>query len=34
MPISEQVHGILHEGKGVREAVNELFSRALKREKE
>ena len=34
MPISEQVHAILHEGKNVREAVNELFSRALKREKE
>ena len=34
MPISEQVHGILHEGKDVREAVNDLFSRALKREKE
>ena len=34
MPITEQVHGILHEGKDVREAVNELFSRALKREKE
>lgn len=34
MPISEQVHAILHEGKDAREAVNELFSRALKREKE
>jgi len=34
MPISEQVHGILHEGKDVRQAVDELFSRALKREKE
>lgn len=34
MPISEQVHGILHEGKDVREAVSDLFSRALKREKE
>jgi glycerol-3-phosphate dehydrogenase (NAD(P)+) len=34
MPISEQVHGILHEGKDVREAVSELFSRTLKREKE
>jgi len=34
MPISEQVFGILHEGKDVREAVNELFSRALRREKE
>jgi glycerol-3-phosphate dehydrogenase (NAD(P)+) len=34
MPITEQVHGILHGGKDVREAVNELFARALKREKE
>jgi len=34
MPISEQVHAILHEGKDAREAVSELFSRALKREKE
>jgi len=34
MPISEHVYRILHEGKDVREAVNELFSRALKREKE
>ena len=34
MPISEQVHRILHEGKDAREAVNDLFSRALKREKE
>jgi glycerol-3-phosphate dehydrogenase len=34
MPITEQVHGILHERKDVREAVNDLFSRALKREKE
>ena len=34
MPISEQVHGILHGGKDVRQAVDELFSRALKREKE
>ncbi len=34
MPISEQVYSILHEGKEVREAVTELFSRALKREKE
>jgi glycerol-3-phosphate dehydrogenase (NAD(P)+) len=34
MPISEQVHDILHEGKDVREAVSELFSRTLKREKE
>jgi len=34
MPISKQVHDILHEGKDAREAVSELFSRALKREKE
>ncbi len=34
MPISEQVYRILHEGKDVREAVSELFARALKREKE
>jgi glycerol-3-phosphate dehydrogenase (NAD(P)+) len=34
MPISEQVHAILHEGKDARAAVSELFSRALKREKE
>jgi glycerol-3-phosphate dehydrogenase (NAD(P)+) len=34
MPITEQVHAILHEGKDVREAVSELFSRTLKREKE
>ena len=34
MPISEQVHCILHEGKDAREAVSALFSRALKREKE
>ena len=34
MPISEQVHAILHEGKDAREAVSELFARALKREKE
>jgi glycerol-3-phosphate dehydrogenase len=34
MPISEQVYSILHEGKDVREAVSDLFSRALKREKE
>jgi glycerol-3-phosphate dehydrogenase (NAD(P)+) len=34
MPISEQVHGILHEGKDVRDAVSDLFSRALRREKE
>ena len=34
MPISEQVYRILHEGKDAREAVTELFARALKREKE
>jgi len=34
MPISEQVDRILHEGKNPREAVTELFARALKREKE
>ncbi|HBX43614.1 MAG TPA: glycerol-3-phosphate dehydrogenase [Deltaproteobacteria bacterium] len=34
MPISEQVHLILHEGKNVRTAVTELFSRALRREKD
>jgi len=34
MPISEQVDGILHEGKDAREVVTELFARALKREKE
>src|SRR3990170_1058192 len=34
MPISEQVHLILHEGKDVRVAVTELLSRALRREKE
>lgn len=34
MPISEQVHAILHEGKDPREAVSELFARALRREKE
>ena len=34
MPISEQVDRILHEGKDPREAVEELFARALKLEKE
>jgi glycerol-3-phosphate dehydrogenase (NAD(P)+) len=34
LPISEQVHRILYEGKGAREAVTELFARALKTEKE
>lgn len=34
MPISEQVHRILYEGKEVREAVSELFARALRREPE
>jgi len=34
MPISEQVFSILHEGKDAREAVSELFARALKSEKE
>jgi glycerol-3-phosphate dehydrogenase (NAD(P)+) len=34
MPISEQVHLILQEGKNVRTAVTELFSRALRKEKD
>lgn len=34
MPIAEQVYRILYEGKDAREAVTELFARALKREKE
>ncbi len=34
MPISEQVHLILHEGKDVRAAVSELFARSLKMEKD
>ena len=34
MPISEQVHHILYEGKNVRAAVTELLSRALRREKD
>ena len=34
MPISEQVFGILHEGKDAVTAVSELFARTLKREKE
>ncbi len=34
MPISEQVHLILKEGKDVRAAVTELLSRALRKEKD
>jgi glycerol-3-phosphate dehydrogenase (NAD(P)+) len=34
MPISEQVHLILQEGKNVRTAVTELLSRALRKEKD
>jgi len=34
MPISEQVYRILHEGKDVREAVDELFARALRAERD
>jgi glycerol-3-phosphate dehydrogenase (NAD(P)+) len=34
MPISEQVHLIMHEGKDVRAAVTELLSRALRKEKD
>jgi len=34
MPISEQVHLILHEGKDVRGAVTELLARALRPEKD
>jgi glycerol-3-phosphate dehydrogenase (NAD(P)+) len=34
MPISEQVHLILQEGKDVRAAVTELLSRALRKEKD
>lgn len=34
LPISEQVHRIVYEGKDVRDAVTELFARALKTEKE
>ncbi len=34
MPIAEQVHRILHEGKEVRAAVEELFARSPKLEKE
>jgi glycerol-3-phosphate dehydrogenase (NAD(P)+) len=34
MPISEQVYGILHEGKNVRTAVDELFARALRAERD
>jgi glycerol-3-phosphate dehydrogenase (NAD(P)+) len=33
MPLSEQVYGILHEGKDVRAAVTELLSRDLRMEK-
>jgi glycerol-3-phosphate dehydrogenase (NAD(P)+) len=33
LPISEQVHRILHEGKDAREAVTDLFARALRTEK-
>jgi glycerol-3-phosphate dehydrogenase (NAD(P)+) len=34
MPISEQVNKILHEGKNVRTAVDELFARALRAERD
>jgi glycerol-3-phosphate dehydrogenase (NAD(P)+) len=34
MPISEQVHRILHEGKDARTAVDELFARALRSERD
>lgn len=34
MPISEQVYRILHEGKDVRAAVDELFARALRAERD
>jgi len=34
MPISDQVHLILHEGKDVRAAVTELLARDLRREKD
>ncbi len=34
MPISEQVHRILHEGQDARAAVSELFARALRKEKD
>lgn len=34
MPVSEQVYRILYEGKEVREAVSELFARALRMEPE
>ncbi len=34
MPISEQVHRILHEGQDARSAVSELFNRALRKEKD
>jgi glycerol-3-phosphate dehydrogenase (NAD(P)+) len=34
MPISEQVHLIVNEGKDVRAAVTELLSRALRKERD
>ena len=34
MPLSEQVHRIVHEGQEVREAVSELFARTLRMEPE
>jgi glycerol-3-phosphate dehydrogenase (NAD(P)+) len=34
MPISEQVYKILHEGKNARSAVDELFARALRAERD
>ena len=34
MPISDQVHRILYQGKEVREAVSKLFARALRMEPE
>lgn len=34
MPISEQVYKILHEGKNARTAVDELFARALRAERD
>jgi glycerol-3-phosphate dehydrogenase (NAD(P)+) len=34
MPISEQVYLILHEGKDARTAVDELFARALRPERD
>jgi glycerol-3-phosphate dehydrogenase len=32
MPITEQVHAMLHEGRDAREAVRTLMGRGLKRE--